>query len=57
MMPESRLEVPDSPGMRTAERIEQVLEPEIQAQAKADEQARNLSYLTYSVDRMSDIIG
>ena len=57
MMPESRLEVPDSPGVRTAERIEQTLQPEIQAQARADEEARNLSYLTYSVDRMSDIIG
>ena len=57
MMPESKLEVPATPGARTADFIEQTLQPEIQSQARADEEARNLSYLTYSVDRMSDIIG
>ncbi len=57
MMPESKLEVPATPGATTADFIEQTLQPEIQSQAKADEETRNLSYLTYSVDRMSDIIG
>ena len=57
IMPGNNLVAPDSAVERTAEFIEQEMQPEIQSQLRGAEQARNVSYLTYSVDRMRDIIG
>lgn len=57
MFPDSKLTVPDSPTARTADFIEQTLEPEIISANRAQEEKRNVSYLTYSTDRMRDIIG
>ena len=56
-MPDNKLVAPDSAVDRTADYIEQQMQPEIQSQLRGAEQARNVSYLTYSVDRMRDIIG
>ena len=53
----NKLVAPDSAVDRTANYIEQQMQPEIQSQLRGAEQARNVSYLTYSVDRMRDIIG
>ena len=57
IMPGNNLVAPDSAVERTAEFIEQEMQPEIQSQLRGAEQERNVSYLTYSVDRMRDIIG
>ena len=57
IMPDNKLVAPDSAVDRTADYIEQQMQPEIQSQLRGAEQARNVSYLTYSVDRMRDIIG
>lgn len=57
IIPENKLVVPDTPSERTQARAEEVFAPEIESQARAQEQRRNVQYLTYSVDRMSDIIG
>lgn len=55
--PTSRLQAPQSASERTEAYAKELFEPELRAKATAEKRRNDLSYLTYTVDRMSDMIG